>query len=79
MDYKKLTESMEELTSEHSITDILMCIEMKLRDRVDELNENYEETKLFGKPDLSLLVPSMRLKRLLSDVSTAKNTALLVE
>mgnify|MGYP001417829148 CR=1 FL=1 len=79
MDYKKLTESMEELTNEHSITDILMCIELKLCDKVDEANEVCEEAKLNGTYSPSLLVPSMRLRRLLSDVSTAKNTALLVE
>ena len=79
MDYKNLSTMMNSITDENSITDVLMCIEMKLRDKVDELNEQYEESKLTGKPDDSLRVQPMRYQRLLDDISAAKSTALLIE
>ena len=80
MDDEKVTEKFNDLMDEGClISDLLLRIEIRLRDKADTINEKYEETKLDHHPDEKLFKEVLRLTRLAGSVADTKNVALLVE
>ena len=80
MDYKEFSDSMGKILNEMPIHDVLGQIESRLADKVDELNEIYEESGLEGNvKDRALLLAPSKFQRLLDEVHAAKHTAVLIE
>lgn len=81
MSYEKLPKTFDELASEFTLADLLSQVERKCSERVDELQKVIDNTPLELRKDLlrEVIMEPLRYRRLLSDIQSAKQTAVLVD